>query len=218
MRLILKIFYKLFLFIYFLSIIAGLPTFAQISVDDNNTMVVAQELFQKGKFSEAIRTYDSVIEKNNNYVPAYVQRGLAKSYAGDKANAIEDFTIALQKDSNSISALSNRGSEYRMMGKYKESISDFDRALKKDSLSVRSSNFFENRGWAKYDSGQIESSIKDFTNAIYRNTKSAHSYYMRGLAKHKLGKLDEACEDWLLAKVYGFKYVENEIERFCNNK
>lgn len=204
------------LYIFISIIIVCSPSYAQLSIEDNNSMVMAQELMQQMDFKGAIKIYDTVIVKNPKYAPAYVQRGLAKSYSGNKLGAIEDYNIAIQQDNKSISALWNRGTEYRLLGKYQESISDFDNALEIDSLYTRSSELYENRGWAKYDAGEYESSITDFTKAIYKNAKSAHSYYLRGKAEQKLGKIDEACEDWKVAKSLGYQFGEQEIQMFCN--
>ena len=202
-------------FIFPFLIIFCSSSIAQISADDNNSMEKAQKLLQQRNFNGAIKIYDMIIAKDTDYVAAYVQRGLAKSYAGNNAGAIEDYSHAIQKNGNDISALWNRGTEYRLMGQYQESIADFNKALEIDSLSMHASELYENRGWAKYDAGEYKSSISDFTKAIYRNSKSAHSYYLRGKAKQKLNKLDEACEDWQIAQDLGYQFSEQEIEMFC---
>lgn len=192
--------------------------YAQISVEDNNIMYSAQVLFDERKFDEAIKIYDAFISKNEKYVPAYILRGLAKGYAGNELGAIEDFTLAIKIDSNNYSALLNRGSQSRLLKEYKNSIEDYDRVIKIDSVSSRAWIGFENRGWVKHDAGDYEGAINDFTRSIYLNTKAAHSYYLRGLANQKLGNLEHACNDWKLARVYGFKYDNDEIERFCDKK
>ncbi len=105
----------------FLIIILFLIICSNIT-DNNNSMEKAQKLLQQRNFNGAIKIYDMIIAKDTDYVAAYVQRGLAKSYAGNNAGAIEDYSHAIQKNSNNISALWNRGTEYRLMGQYQESI------------------------------------------------------------------------------------------------
>lgn len=89
----------------------------------------AELLEQSDRLPEAINFLDKAIEEDENYLPAYINRGAYKSMLGDYRGAIQDYCIIIEKDSSNILSYHNRGKNKKRLGEYNKAISDFGKAL-----------------------------------------------------------------------------------------
>lgn len=72
------------------------------------------------------------------------------------------------------------------------------------------------RGKSKIRLEDTKGAISDFTKAIEIEPSFAESYFLRGLAKIKLGQLDSACLDLSIAEDLGHSEVKKFIRKYCN--
>lgn len=63
------------------------------------------------------------------------------------------------------------------------------------------------RGMDKYNSGDYQSAITDYTEVIRLKANYAPAYYNRGLSKRKLGDTQGAQMDWLKAEELGYSPI-----------
>jgi len=82
-----------------------------------------------GKNKEAIKTYDRLIEVDNEFTMAYYNRGHLKRLNGEYENAIADFEKVLALEEITPTAYSEIGIAYFKQKKYQEAYQYFTRAV-----------------------------------------------------------------------------------------
>ena len=75
-----------------------------------------------GKYEEAIKDYDKVIELNPQYDGAHYNRGVVKNYLGYYEEAIKDFDKAIELDPKNAKAFMKKGKALESLekGRYKQ--------------------------------------------------------------------------------------------------
>jgi tetratricopeptide (TPR) repeat protein len=81
--------------------------------------------FKKGKYQEAIKSYNAAIKVKPKYVEAYIGRGAVYSRLIDDNQAIKDYTMAIGLDPKNPNAYVKRGDSYRNIYKYQEAMHDY---------------------------------------------------------------------------------------------
>ena len=94
----------------------------------------ATKFEEQNNLTEAINLLNKAILKDEDYIPAYINRAVDKAMLGHYASAIEDYDIVLKKDPENTLALLNRGKNKHRLDDYKGAVQDFQKAL--DSLAV----------------------------------------------------------------------------------
>ncbi len=89
----------------------------------------ALQLEQEGRYTEAIKHLDIVIDRNPKHYRAYINRGADKSELRDFNGAIEDYTFAIKIDSTKLIAYVNRGNNKKRINDYYGAIEDYTVAL-----------------------------------------------------------------------------------------
>jgi len=85
---------------------------------------------QKGKYKEAIKSYDQCVELMPKEIPSYTNRALCFLKLKEPEKAIADCTTALKINKNHVKALFRRAQGQKMLNKYKESLADLALVLK----------------------------------------------------------------------------------------
>ncbi|RKU25208.1 hypothetical protein C6499_15325 [Candidatus Poribacteria bacterium] len=203
--------------------------------------------YDKGQYEAAIADCNEALRIKPDDFKAYNSRGVAKSRLRQYKSAIADFDAALQIKPDSATAYSNRGAAKAILEQYESAISDFDAALQikpvakvyygrgaakaklkqyEDAISdydtalrIKPDYFaaYWERGAVKTLQGQYESAITDFDAAL-RIKPDAKTYFLRGSAKHALGRSEEAKDDLQtaleLAEQGGDQHLKNVIKQF----
>lgn len=84
------------------------------------------ELYEDGRYDEAVEEYTKAIELYPNYATAYDGRGSAYADKGQYDLAIADFTKAIEIDPHYIVAYFNRGLSYKAQGEKAKAIADLE--------------------------------------------------------------------------------------------
>lgn len=143
---------------------------------------------------------------------AYYNRGSAKSELKDSYGAINDYKKAINLDPSYSMAYNNLGWVKFEQKDYAEALKYLNIAIEKDP-----SNFvaWDSRAETKLNMGDLKGCINDCNQALSLNDKLANSYLIRGRAKYKLGKKDEACMDWSDAGQYGKQEAYDYTSKYC---
>ena len=122
------------------------------------------ELYNAGKYTEAIVEYDKAIASDPAYEDAYKNRGLAKYVLKNLDAAIVDFNQVIQLNSENVDAYYNRGLCKYYQRNYPGAISDFDKTIAK---SAKDAEAYYMRGMAKtyVEDIEIGSACEDFERA-----------------------------------------------------
>lgn len=166
---------------------------------------VAESYFMRGiayesleKYIEANKDYTSSIKIDKDNLDAYFRRGLVKSNLGDRAGAIIDYDYIInykgsKKNEFKAMATTYNNKAYCLveLGNNTEALPLVNKAL---DIEKGEAYIWDTRGEIFYNLQEYEKCIKDMDKAL-SIAESENSYYIRGLAKIKLGKKSEGCSD-----------------------
>jgi tetratricopeptide (TPR) repeat protein len=185
-------------------------------------------LYKSKRNVEAIKDFTNAILLDNNNTDAYFMRGLIKSELGDRKSAIADYSEVINNDDNKTGHNYRLGTVYNNkayclieLGRLDESLPLLNKALE---LDPEESYIWESRGEYYYKKGNYKACISDMTKSIEvmlaKTTKAGKSdsglaYYLRGLAKIKLGLYSDGCKDLSSAGELGSAEAYVAIKNYC---
>jgi len=171
------------------------------------------------KHIEAINDFTKIISLDKETTEAYYMRALVKSDINDCKGAISDYDEIIKRKKTSKSdfyemAIVYNNKAYCLieLNLLQEALPLVNEALE---LNNKSSYIWDTSGELYFKRGEFERCIKDMTKAIELDKNSNNSFYYRGLAKIKLGKNKEGCEDLFKAKEFGKVEADTAIKEKC---
>jgi tetratricopeptide (TPR) repeat protein len=171
--------------------------------DAPNDAVRTEELFRSGvdkarrqDYQGAIADFSEVLELNPQYIPAYYNRGLARSFIGQVEEAIADYTQALEFFPEDIEAYNNRGILRSQLGDFEGAIDDYTEALDRNPNKV---NAYYNRALAQVAVGDFPAARSDYDQAILLDPNYVDAYNNRGILRSQLGDFEGAIDDYTQA-------------------
>ena len=141
--------------------------------------------FQQGEFEAAIADFDTALQINSQYVPAYFRRGIAKVCLRRENDAVVDFDEALRLNPQDSAAYLGRGIAKANLGRSKEAITDYDEALR---LNPQNAVAYHYRGDVKHRLNRNKEAIADYDEALRLNPQEINVYIDRGDVKVYLSK------------------------------
>ncbi len=160
--------------------------------------------------ASAIEDFTQAIKINPNSAEAYQGRGAIKTQLGRTTSAIEDLTQAIALDTNPRTcgeAYFHLGLAKISLGRDAEAVEDLTQAI---TLVPNHPTAHQARALANMDLKRYEAVIADTTHAIEgsnypahlhamsgmpKNEHDAKLYYLRGVSKTNLNRIEEAVED-----------------------
>lgn len=192
----------------------------------------AKKYENKNEFKEAIKILDRAIAKDENYLPAYINRAVDKAMLGDYKSAIRDYDIVLQKDTNNTLALLNRGKNKHRLYNYSGAIEDFNKAIKTKGSEAAYLEIMPNgpidsgyecsmesirleRCVSLYFIHDLKGAYSDVEFCVERNFEPAIALYFRGIILLSANKKEAGCRDLHKALAMGNPDAIQEIRRYC---
>jgi tetratricopeptide (TPR) repeat protein len=196
-----------------------------LKIDSNNAEIyykIATAKYQFGDYEGAINDCRQAVNINPNYLKAYQKSGLARYQIGDCEGAIADFTQAIRINPHDAFAYFNRAYARSHLGDNQGAIEDYTHAIKLNpdanningnSLNLNqvpgieiievipdTSESYKSRGNSRYDAGDYQGAVADYTEAIQIDTKiniyDADTYFNRANARYDSGDKLGAVEDY----------------------
>jgi len=142
----------------------------------------------------------------------YYNRGSAKSELNDFYGAIVDYKKAIEINPNFSMAYNNLGWIYFKKKDLVNALKYVNKAIEIDS---ENSVAFDSKAEIEFNLNDYKSAVSDCNRALVLNPKMANSYFIRGRAYYRLGKKDDACQDWSTAGQYGKSDAYDYISKYC---
>ena len=179
-------------FLLSLVILAGcqsLPTSAEWVARGNG-------YFQDGKTAQALKAYNRAEQLNPANREIYEARGAAYFFSGDYAKAQEDFVKVLEMNPYKADAYTALASALAAQGDYENALILINKSV---TLNPNKAESFFTRGGINFMLGQYEQAVYDYSTVLLLRP-AADVYNARGAAYLKLGKEQEAEQDFAVAK------------------
>lgn len=146
-------------------------------------------LYNLGKYEEAITYYDKAIQIDPNYAFAWRNKGLSLNMLGNYEEAISCYDKAIELDPDYVGAWNDKGLVFDKSGRYEEAITCYDRALDVDSGFVDALN---NKGSALLNLGRHKEAIEYYDKALKISPDYVYAWNARGVALENIGEYNEA--------------------------
>jgi len=146
-----------------------------------------------GQFPQAIESFDQSIELRKGNPWVYINRGSARSNAGDYEGAKKDFLKALDMNPELSDAYVGLSVVYLAGNEFQKALKFADLALKKNP---RNGLAFNQRGWTKYKMDNLEEALFDFDQGIRYAPRLAILYSNRGICHTDQGNFETAIRDF----------------------
>lgn len=196
-------------------------------------LLEAEKYDEIGQYEKGIEILNQAIEKDPEYLGAYINRGTYKSSLKKYKSAISDYQKVLELDPENTLATYNIGNSHRQFGNLKKAKEFYDLAfqtkggeimtidyepnsiLEKSLFDVPSSEIYYNRGLVYYDLFDYEKAYSDFSNSLKNDFRPADNYYMIGSCLLMTGNTELACELYKKSMELGDEMAKLEFSKHC---
>ena len=165
------------------------------------------ELFDLGKYEEAIQCYDIAIEINPDFEEAYYNKGTALSDLGNKEEAIKCYDKAIELNPDLEKAYNNKGVALSDLGKNEEAIQCYDKAIE---INPNYANAYNCRGNAYEKLNEKHKAITDWLTCLYFSIKQNNIKYIHKLLQKSL--IDSPDIRFLEAYPQNIQYIFEELK------
>lgn len=177
----------------------------------------ASNAYLKGDYSESLRKFDELAERQPNVPEVYYNRAIANAAAGNKDAALKDYQKTISMNPNLPDAHIGAASVLMEQGKLSEAAKYVDAALE---LNPNIPSAYRMRGAHSMEQGKPAEAEADFTRAIELDPKDGANYFSRALTYAQQGNFDKAKEDFAsagaLAAEQGNQELLNEVAKYQN--
>jgi tetratricopeptide (TPR) repeat protein len=176
-----------------LIILVGVWTFKRStsSQDSVKTLNDGEQLLKKGRYAEAIQSFDRALEGQSGLVNAYLLRGRANAALNQSEAAIQDFTSAARLDPGSADALMERAAVRLQVKDYPAVVADCGEAIRRNPKLSRA---YTLRAMALREMGNLPQSLEDLDRAV-ELSPDIDTYFQRATTYQLLGKHSQARAD-----------------------
>lgn len=196
-------------------------------------LLEAEKYDEIGQYEKGIEILNQAIEKDPEYLGAYINRGAYKSSLKDYESAISDYKKVLELDPKNTLATYNIGNSYRQSGNLKRAKEFYDltfqtkggeiiiidykhnNIIDKSLFDVPSTEIYYNRGLVYYDLFDYEKAYSDFNNSLKNDNDPSDNYYMIGSCLLMIGNTELACEYYKKSMDLGDEMAKLEFEKHC---
>ena len=163
--------------------------------------------------------YSKAIEIKQDFLDAYINRGLVNNELQDYDASLKDYDKAIELDAKCALAYNNRGYTKYKQKNYEGALKDYNKAIllnpkfrialdNKAQLFSEvcleddkdfSEKYYLSLGIQDVNSGNLIDAMHSLDEVLNYNKNSDLAYLYKGIAYHSLGKTDEAYENYTAA-------------------
>jgi len=182
-----------------------------LSCNSDNT-ISGDDLFNEGKYPEAITAYTEYLSTNPEHTKSLYNRGRAYEELGKVEKAMDDFLKVTERDQKNINAYLSLAKLSYNAHNYNKVFVYAGRAIELNENSAQA-HFLSARG--AHQLGYFDQALESYNNAITINKEFGEALLYRGALKVGMKKPMSACEDFKLAKLLDVKGAEKAIVDYC---
>lgn len=149
----------------------------------------AEDLFNQGKYEEAINYYDKVILIESEFSKAWLSKGLALQNLGKNEEAIICYDKCIEINPRNSWPWNNKGSALINLGKYDEAIGFLEKSIE---IAPKNSLPWSNKGIALRHLGKFEDAIECFDKCIELHPRDSFNWAEKGQSLLCLYKYGDA--------------------------
>lgn len=174
----------------------------------------AASFIQLGKNDKALADFENAIKlKDENLKQAYFDRGQFYLRINDKKQALADFKNVIELNPENVQLCWDVGALAYELEKYTDALTYYSKAI--DQLDKPQSQALLVRGEVFEKLENYQAAIQDYSRVIDMQENLVNAYYLRGQAKARLGKTEEACSDWKKAAELGNREAKDVVVYNC---
>lgn len=142
--------------------------------------------YQIGDYEGALADYSTAISLNPHDILSYINRAYARSQLGDNQGAIEDYTYAIQLQSHT--STNNETPPHPNQEIIAQILANIE-------INPTTADEYKQRAHSRYDLGDYEGAIADYTQAIQLEPGDGEAYFCRSQSRHARGDNYAALSD-----------------------
>jgi len=150
---------------------------------------MANELYQQGRYSEALAAYDRAIELNPDYPAALNNQGVALLALREPARALECFERAVGFQPAFAEALYNRANALTELKRIPEALAGYEKAI---AVQPNNAKAFNNRGNALQELGRPLEALESYERALALSPSYADAWENKAILQCEFGDVDAA--------------------------
>jgi tetratricopeptide (TPR) repeat protein len=157
----------------------------------NTLFASAVEHHARGRLSEAMDLYDTILKLDPNAAGAHCNRGILLHSVGRFDEAIRSYDCAIRIQPNLAEAFNSKANALHDSARSAEALPHYDRAL---ALKPGFAEAYHNKGKALHALKRWLESVECYDRAISLNPDYADAYYNKGNALQDLQRSSEALQ------------------------
>jgi len=168
----------------------------------------------------ALRDFNRAIELDSTFADAFYLRGDIKVRLGDFNGAVRDFSSAAELKPFDADIFFDRALAHINLRNYTMSFDDFNKSIELNPASERT---YYSRGILKqYILEDFQGAIEDYKEALNLSERDPGSLYNKGISNIKIGKYEDALEDFKKAYEYNiyneeYFFAERNLKMFTDS-
>jgi len=159
----------------------------------DQTVRAAYALHQSGKYEEAAKLYNQVLQKDPNNIQTLFLSGMLVYQRGDLEAALTRFDSILLLNPAHYDALAARGAVLSSLGQHQDALSAYDRA---QQIRPGSAQIYNNRANSLFALGRREEALESYGLALKQNPNYAEAWCNRAILLMELSQLQEAMQSF----------------------
>lgn len=188
-------------------------------------------LIQKD-LKKKLELYTFALNLNENFLDAWINRGLVYNELGDYEKSISDYNKAIEIDSKCALAFNNRGYTRFKQKDYQGALEDYNKAILLNpkfqmaldnkallfqTVCIKDDKDFNEKyylslGIADVNEGNFPEAISSLDEALTLNPNSEVAYFYKAICFHSLNRTAEAYENYTKA----IKLNKNMVDAYFN--
>jgi tetratricopeptide (TPR) repeat protein len=171
---------------------------------------------KQGKHGEAERIYTELLNEFPSEKSYYLSRAYARNKNANYTASMDDINLYLLNQPKDKEARKLKADNFFFMNDFSSAMVIYESLLSADTLN---SGLVADIGHCLLQLNRFNDAEVILTKAIrMKNDAPAYAYLGRGIARMKLEKGDEACQDWEKSLKLGEKKAQKYLEEYCKKQ